>query len=293
MRTATVASALCTTPVAIVLAAIVLAAAGCNTDRVWEPRQRVAKPPTTSFTNPDGVEVPDIAIADAREIDLVEEVLMHRAHYHRSLTALRDFYRDRGHSAKRTWADAELADLNRVRPYRYILAGEIPSDRLAPRESVSEADALYDTGLALMKEGGHNVPFLYREKKMRAALDAFRGLIEQYPTSDKIDDAAFYCGEIHKEYFKGEEPLAVRWYERAIAWNPELPLPARFQAAVVYDLRLHDRDRALELYRGVLEHESDNASNVSYALRRINVLTSDKAPSSAAFANPGGSSDEP
>jgi hypothetical protein len=36
---------------------------------------------------------------------------------------------------------------------------------------------------------------------------------------------------------------------------------------------LHDRDRALELYRGVLEHETDNNSRVRFAARRISELT--------------------
>ncbi len=273
-------------------AAGLLSLCGCNTDPVWEPRQKVSRPPVTSFTNPDGVSVPDITITGAQEVDLVEQVLMYRASYHRSLSVLRDYYRDSGHDAKRTWAEAELSDLSKVKPYRYILADEVPPGRLEPQDSIAEADALYEIGVSLMKEGGHNVPFLYRDKKMRKALAAFREVIERFPTSDKIDDAAFYCGEIHKEYFDGEAPLAVRWYERAFLWDPETPHPARFQAATVYDLRLHDRDRALELYRGVLEFESENAANVNIAVRRIGELTSDDAPPRSAFAEPVGTTSD-
>ena len=101
----------------------------------------------------------------------------------------------------------------------------------------------------------------------------FRQMIKQYPSSDKIDDAAFFCGEIHKEYLPGQELIAVRWYERAFEWNSETPHPARFQAAMVYDYRLHDRDRALELYHATLESEADDASNVRFATRRIRELT--------------------
>ena len=107
-------------------------------------------------------------------------------------------------------------------------------------------------------------------------------IVEEYPTSDKIDDAAFYCGEIHKEYLPGQETLAVRWYERAWNWNPDTPFPARFQAAVVFDYRLHDRDRALELYHGVVEHETDHKSNVRFASRRIHELTAGNETASAA-----------
>ena len=98
-------------------------------------------------------------------------------------------------------------------------------------------------------------------------------MIRRYPSSDKIDDAAFYCGEIHKEYLKDQEPIAVRWYERAFTWNPQTPHPARFQAAVTYDFRMHERARALELYHGVLDVETENKSNVAFASRRIYELT--------------------
>ncbi|NOT01565.1 MAG: hypothetical protein HOP29_13160 [Phycisphaerales bacterium] len=251
--------------------------AGCNTDPVFDPRQDVDGP-TTRIDRPDGVDVPDIQIANADEVDLVEQVLSHRAQYHRSLKALHDFYQKRGSETKRTWAAHELEDVNRIKPFRYLLSAEIPSDRLTARDSIAEADVLYDRGVRELEEGGHGIPFIYREKKLRDSLATFKDLIERFPTSDKIDDAAFQCGEIHKEYFKNEEPIALRWYERAFTWNPQTPHPARFQAAVVYDYRLHDRDRALELYHQVLKHETFNESNVSFSVARIAELTREEKP---------------
>ncbi len=82
------------------------------------------------------------------------------------------------------------------------------------------------------------------------------------------------CGEIHKEYLPGQEELAVKWYERAWTWDPRTPHTARFQAAVVFDYRLHDRDRALELYKSVVRDESHDRSNLRFATRRIRELTS-------------------
>lgn len=268
---------------------IVLAAAvvfgiltGCNTTAVWKPRQDV-QGPTTKIDHPEGIDVPDIVITDAQEVDLVEQLLMYRANYHRSLQALHDYYRERGFETKRIWASHELADANRIKPFRYLLSAEIPSDRLVPRDSIPQADQLYERGLALLNEGGHGIPVFYRDDKMRQALSVFRQLIEKYPSSDKIDDTAFFCGEIHKEYFKGEDRIAVRWYERAFTWDPQTPHPARFQAAVVYDYRLHDRDRALELYHDVLTREKSNKSNLAFATRRIEQLTLDwDIPSTAA-----------
>jgi TolA-binding protein len=140
-------------------------------------------------------------------------------------------------------------------------------------DQIKEADALYEKGLELMRRGGHGVPVIYRQDRMIEAAETFRDLIKRFPSSDKIDDAAFLCGEIHKEYLPGQEQIAVKWYERTWTWNPETPHPARFQAAVVYDYRLHDRNRALELYQSVVRNESANKSNVRFATRRIHELT--------------------
>jgi tetratricopeptide (TPR) repeat protein len=157
---------------------------------------------------------------------------------------------------------------------------EIPAQRLRPTDSVPQADAMFDQGLKLMRKGGHGgLPALYREKPMIEAVAVFRELIEKYPSSDKIDDSAFWLGEIHKEYLKDQEQIAVQWYERAIEWDPATPHSARFQAAVVYDYRLHDRDRALELYRQVLAQETSKRSNVDFATRRIGQLTKETSRS--------------
>jgi len=262
-------------------ALLMSAATGCNTDGLWQPRQN-AKGPVTSIDHPDGVEVPDIQIADAKEVDLVEDVLLHRALYHRSIKALHEYYEQHGFDSKRAWAARELAEADRITPFRYILAAEIPSDTLSPRDSIAEADAMYEHGRTLMGEGGEGVPMFFRASKMREALAVFRKLIETYPSSDKIDDAAFYSGEIHKEYFRGEEAIAVKWYERAFTWNPQTEHPARFQAAVVYDFRLHDRSRALELYQDIITRESGDQSNMRFAVRRIGQLTSDDSPAKPA-----------
>ena len=251
-----------------------LALAGCNVDPLWEDRQ---VPSGAVLANPQGTNTAadpvDIVVANAQEVDLVEAVVKHRLAYHRSLSQLHAYYDQHGFAHKESWAAFELKGLKSVKAFRYLLDAEVPEAALRPDTSIEEADTLYEEGLALMKKGGHGVPALYREDLMIQAARVFRDLIEKYPQSDKIDDAAFMCGEIHKEYLPNQELLAVKWYERAWTWDPATPHPARFQAAVVYDYRLHDRDRALELYHDVLRHETSKGSNVRFATRRIHELT--------------------
>lgn len=262
----------------IIGVACLLASGGCQMDQFFSRSSSDKEGQLTSLENPEGVEVPDISIVDAREADLVEEVLRLRATYARTLKLLSDYYRSRGYAHKLAWTEQELADVARIKPFKYILDSEIPASSLRPVTVLSEADALFDRAREQMIKGGSEIPGIYRQEPMRKALVLFKELIEKYPTSDKIDDAAFYCGEIHKEYFKNEEPIAVRWYERAYTWDPQTTHPARFQAAVVYDYRLHDRDRALELYHDVVKKEAHNRSNIRFAIARINELTKASQP---------------
>lgn len=266
----------------VVASGLCLVAAGCNVDPIM-PKAKRPKGPVVSVSETTGARAPadtGLSVVGTTEVDLVEAMVQHRAAYLHSLEDLRDFYRDHGYLTKEGWAEHELGGLKKVQTFRYVMDAEIPVKKLTPSNSVAEADAMYDQGLALMRKGGHGgLPALYREKPMIEAVGVFRELIEKYPSSDKIDDAAFWLGEIHKEYLKDQEQIAVQWYERAFTWDPATPHPARFQAAVVYDYRLHDRDRALELYRAVLTEETSHRTNVDFATRRIEQLTKETSRS--------------
>jgi tetratricopeptide (TPR) repeat protein len=215
----------------------------------------------------------DISIVDAHEVDLVESVVDHRTRYQQTLRQLHGYYESHGQVDKARWAAFELNGFRGVKQFRYLLDAEVPTIALKPSEQLEEADALFEKGRELMRAGGHGVPGIYREDRMIEAAELFRELIQRYPNSDKVDDAAFLCGEIHKDYLPGQEEIAVSWYERAWTWNPQTDYPARFQAAVVFDYRLHDRARALELYRAAAEHEEAHQANARFATRRIQELT--------------------
>lgn len=254
-----------------------LSAAGCNVDPSM-PDRHVPRGPQTTVGDPTRVDTRNfprsqIRPSDQQEVDLVEEMTAHRTAYLQSLEKLRDFYSARGYAEKQAWADHELKGLRGLRTFRYVMDAEVPKVERNPIAAVEDADALYERGLALMRKGGHGVPVFYSEKQMVEAADLFKLLIERYPNSDKVDDAAFQLGEIYKEYMKDQESIAVQWYERALQWDSDSPHPVRFQAAVVYDYRLHNRDRALELYQEVVRREEKPLSNIIFANRRIQELT--------------------
>lgn len=244
--------------------------AGCNIDG-RRARLRSADPAVANYIEPATLAEGEAAL-DIPEVDLVESVLSHRNQYRRDLSRLHEYYRRHGDTTKADWAAFELKGLKTVKQFKYFLDAEIPPEDLKATESVPEADAMLDRGLELMREGGHGVPAFYRESNMVEAANMFRTLVELHPASDKIDDAAFYLGEIHRQYLPRQEFLAAQWYERATSWDPSTPHPARFRAAVIYDDLLRDHAHALELYQGVLAHGKD-AGHARHATRRIHYLT--------------------
>ena len=57
---------------------------------------------------------------------------------------------------------------------------------------------------------------------LRAALRKYGELISQYPTSDKIDDAAYKMARIHEGF--GDYTIALAFYQRAYQWDAATPL---------------------------------------------------------------------
>jgi len=250
--------------------------AGCKTDSMTSNRRPSSSDsaPITSLENPAGHDLAKITVADQTEVDLVEQLVEHRAMYARYLRVLAQFYTENGSIEKAKWARNELTDLQRVKPYAYIPDAEASIATMKPTQSIAKADQLYAEGHKLMKKGGHGVPVFYNQETMKLALAKFKQLVDEYPTSDKIDEAAFYIAEIHKEYFEEKDNgIALEWYQKAIDWNPGIQLPARFQMAAVYDYRLHEREKALEMYQEVVEKEHFNKSNLDWANKRITQLT--------------------
>lgn len=262
--------------------------AGCTTDNMAGPQRTEPIGPTTSLENPSGIELPAIPVADRTEVDLVEEMMMHRAMYARLLNVLARYYSEHGYENKANWARSELRDLRSIKPYRYITDAEAPDTRLKPMESIAEADRLFQEGRDLLLKGGHHVPIFYNQATMNQALSKFRELVEQYPTSDKVAQAAYYIAEIHKEYNQEKDNIiAIEWYQRAVEWDPNLNHPAWSHAAHVLDFRMHEREKALEWYQKVLVHEKDKtghqfAGNIKFANERIKQLTPERTRRSPA-----------
>lgn len=212
------------------------------------------------------------ALSQAGETDIVEQIAINRRAYQQGLELLIRYYRKTGNDMKLNWAQEELRSLDAIPQYKYIVEAEILESNLRASASIPEADELFRAALRLEDEArvllvGKN------EDKLREALDIYDRLIRNYPSSDKIDDAAFNAGVIY-EGFK-DYSIALLYFQRAYQWDPETPHPARFRSARILDKRLHRNAEALELYRQAVNTEGKYGKHriwVEYAEERIRVL---------------------
>ncbi len=209
-------------------------------------------------------------IVKSGEIDIVEQLTANRQAYRQALASLVDYYSKAGNHMKLTWAKKEFDGMAAIAQYRYLFEAEIAGPDLRATKSIPDADKLFNEALNSCGKAKELMLFV-DEKKLRTALDKFNQLITKYPSSDKIDDAAFRAGEIY-EHFK-EYSIAAVYYNRAYQWDPETTYPARFKTAYVLDKYLRNRIDALPLYQQAMEIEINRHPQYkNYVERRIRDL---------------------
>ena len=191
-------------------------------------------------------------VADKSEVDLVEQMEVSRQAYQQGLALLVSYYARTGNNMKLQWAQKEMDAFNTMARYNYIVGPEVIGRNLKPTASIPAADELFFQGEALEKKAGP-LPVLKDQNSLRLALQRYEDLIKQYPTSDKIDDAAYKAGTIH-EYFQ-DYSIALLYYQSAYQWDPDTIYPARFRAARVLDKDLHRNAEALKLYQEAVQTE--------------------------------------
>ena len=254
-------------PTRLLLPLLLILSAGCEgIARQHDDRVADINPPPEEFHAVAREDLPNFP-------DLVEDMVTRRRAFIQQLLALERAYLLAGNTTKANWArrQRELTEGVEVYPYLTDTAPE-HTLAIAPEQQIPEADAIYAEAVKLL-ESFQGIPFTgflpANHKKARRALAMFKRVLVKYPKSDKVDDCVYHCGEIYKEYLRDDDPdneLAVRYFRWAIALDPQTPHPARFDCAVVYDFRLHIRDKALELYHQVLEtNEAGNESKIGRA----------------------------
>jgi len=214
--------------------------------------------------------VPVVKVAEAGEVDIVEQVVVNRQAYRQGLELLVEYYTKEGNNMKVKWAKKELAALDTMPQYSYVVEASLAGPDLKASTSIWQADKLYEDALRLEKKARELI-IIVDENLLRLALDKYNQLIKSYPSSDKIDDAAYKAGAIYV-HFK-DYTIAVLYYQRAYQWDPDTIHPAMFKTAYTLDRRLHRRAEALELYRQAMKNENLSFNYRDFAEQRIAELT--------------------
>jgi len=205
------------------------------------------------------------------DVALVEHVIASRKEYQQSLEALRAYYLSTRDLKRAKWAEEELIQLHRIvkEPFRMDL--DAPPPTLKPQYPVPEANELYRRAMTFKDKGWGND---YIDNQHRAEI-LLQELLTKHPQSDKISDAAYMLGDIYEgKAFKQPHRAAV-YFERVFQWAPTTTTDARLRAARLYDRTLGERSKAMDLYREVLAHETEQR-RTQEAQKRLLELSNSK-----------------
>ncbi len=201
------------------------------------------------------------------DLPLVKSLLEYRGKYQETLEQLRLYYISVGDLERARWAEEELKQYHRISKQAYRMDLDAPPPTLEAKKNIPEANQLYMQAMAYKDKGWGND---YTDNQHRAEL-LLQQLLQNYPESDKIGDAAFQLGEVYESRAYKQYRRAANYYERAFQWNPTTQRDARLKAARLYDRQLVDRKRARELYQEVITHDTDQR-RIEEAQKRLKEL---------------------
>ena len=209
------------------------------------------------------------------EADIIEQMAGDRQAYRNSLASLVEYYRETGNNMKLTWAEKELAALDDMPQYTYIVQAVVAGPNLRATDRIAEAELMYRDAVKTEKEARRLIVVI-NDDLLRLALDKYNNLIRSYPTSDRIDDAAYKAAGILQHY--KDYTLALLYYQRTYQWDPETKYPAKYKAAYILDTYLGRNAEALSLYQEFVQTEGVDAQLKVFAEGRIKDLTKSEKP---------------
>jgi hypothetical protein len=199
-------------------------------------------------------QMPDGAASPYKsDLELVERLLVVRRDYQKTLEQMRAHYLAVGDAERAKWAEEELIQYHRIAKQAFRLELDVPPPTLHGTTNVPAANKLYMRGLAFKSKGWGTD---YVDNQRRAEL-LFQQILTEYPQSDRISDTAYQLGDIYESKAYKQFRRSAAYYERCYQWNPTTHFDARIRAARIYDRQLLDRQKAVEIYREIINHTTD------------------------------------
>ena len=254
--------------------ALLLGLAGLSVGTIgWataeQPSKPLSEPSKNAAAPPAAGDLPPAATSD---VQLVERCLAARKEYADSLKALHEHYSRAGDKQRTAWAERELMAYHLMwKPSYNLDVKDVPPPTLEARVNVREANELYKSAMEYKGRGLGDEYVL----NMRRAELLLREALEKYPNSDKIGDIGYQLGDIYEGRAYKQYDRAAKYFERSFQWAKGARTDARLRAAVIYDRHLNERTKAIELYRGVVEHDT-NPEHIKQAEKRLAELNGRK-----------------
>lgn len=250
--------------------AFLLGALGCGATALGIAL--AADPPSKPLTEPAKADALPPAAA-TNDIALVERNLAARKEYENSIKALYEYYTKVGDKQRVQWAERELMALHMLwKPSYNLDVKDVPPPSLQASVNVKDANDNYRLAMEYKGKGFGDDYVL----NMRRAELLLRDVLEKYPNSDKIGDVAYQLGDIYESRAYKQYDRAAKYYERSCQWVKGGPrTDARLRAAVLYDKQLNERSKAIEMYRSVVDHDT-NPEHIRQAEKRLAELNGRK-----------------
>ena len=222
------------------------------------------------IADPTSTSPPKPSTDKVGEVELVESIIKSRKEYWTSLDKLRQHYIATNEIEKAKWVEDELKSYHRMMKYSYRLdVKDVPPPTLQPKQNIADANNLFRRASAY-KDRGAGDEAIDNQRRAEILLQA---ILEKYPESDKIADTAYHLGDIYEHYKpRPQFERAAAYYERSFQWNKASATDARLRAAKIYDRDLKMYDKAKELYKAVMNHDT-NTTRVQEAENRLKELS--------------------
>jgi len=210
------------------------------------------------------------AAGDANEFALVDKVVGARESYEQALMDLVEYYNNKGYVDKFHRASEELDSYRKIPKLDFLQLSTKVAPPASKQRSIKEADILYEDGLMYK-----NYPDLFaKKKKLLKAINRFQTILQQYPDSDKADEAAFMLGEIYSGVHFKDYKTAVDYYDQAGKINPYIEYPAFYRAAYIYYKQIPRYELAAERFKLVRQY-SGNDKHKADAVDKIARMKND------------------
>jgi len=206
-----------------------------------------------------------------RDAELVERLIAARKEYQVSLEALRTHYISVGDLERARWAEEELISHHRVAKNAFLLELDVPPPTLKGTVNIPEANDLYRRALTY-KDKGWGTDFIDNQRRAEIL---FQTILNNNATSNKIGDVAYQLGDLYEGKTYKQYKRAAMYYERSFQWNPLSQSDGRLRAARLYDKMTMEKGKAIELYKEVIQHDTD-PQRLQEAQRRLAELGAPK-----------------